>query len=383
MTRLTTSLILAATLLLAAPAPASAQTQQDKAFKLAEQGLGHARARRFEKAAALFEEALKLSPHPEFFHNLARANEEMKQLSAAYAYFSEALRMDPGYTYAKEARQRMTRIEASLRKTHGLVRVRSVPSQVEIAIEAEGHPAERHLQTPVERWVPAGAVKLVGKKAEFQDETREYAVQAGDEQTIELVLRPIERKGFLDVTANAPGAQVFLNGALVDVAPMRGVPYPVGSYALEIRAPGFRAFKQAIVVEADKPTQVAAAMEPDSVAKVEEGGGSDATGPVLMTLGGAALVTGVVLHAVAFSKANEALPPGPEYNERQSTVTALEVGAFLSYATAAGLAGVGAYLIWGGDDAGEADGFGDDAARMTPLVAPTRDGAVFGAHLRF
>ena len=89
---------------------AQADAQREEAGELVEQGLGHARAGEFEQAADKFAAALRLYPHPEIMHNMARAQEELGNLTEAHNYFLKALEMDPSYTFAEEARSRVGQI---------------------------------------------------------------------------------------------------------------------------------------------------------------------------------------------------------------------------------------------------------------------------------
>ena len=150
-------------LLLLCSGPAAAQEQsatRQQAESLVETGLRFARSGEFADAVEQFEAALKLYPSAEIMHSLARAHEELAHLSEAHHWFGKALETAPGYLYAEDARARIEKIEADLRKTHGLLHIRSIPTQARMSISADDYQA-KHLTAPVSRWIPAGSVALV------------------------------------------------------------------------------------------------------------------------------------------------------------------------------------------------------------------------------
>lgn len=384
---------------IAGPGPSSAalaQTDADRADagKLVEEGLGHARDGRFRQAAKLFEDALRLYPHPEIMHNMARAQEELANLAAAHTYFLKALEMDAGYTYAEEARKRVALIEDALRETHGQLRVTSVPSQVEVQLVQAGQTLASYLVTPVTFWVPKGQVKVEGAKSGFVDNTVAVEVSAGADVPVEIVLRPIPRKGFLAVAASVKGARVLVDGEGFGTTPVPPTPIPAGNHTVRVIADGYRRFETQVMVEADKERRVLA----DLVSLSEGAAGGDQAeadgtlgivGGAMLGGGAAAAVAGVVLHVVAWKTAkdfsSEVNDGSDAYNARfdqtVSRVKNLQIGAGVSYGIAGALVATGVVLLVvspGGDDEESAS-----ALDWTPSIAPLPGGAAAGALIRF
>ena len=69
-------------------------------------------------------------------------------------------------------------------------------------------------------WAPAGELSLEGRKDGFLDARRSITVEAGAERSVELVLRPVARKGFLVLSVSIVGARVFLDDMEVGVTPL-------------------------------------------------------------------------------------------------------------------------------------------------------------------
>lgn len=70
-------------------------------------------------------------------------------------------------------------------------------------------------------------------------------------------------RGTLDVTTTPPGAEVLVAGRHVGVTPYQHAMW-AGSYAVELRLPGFRPLQQTVELSVDAPTQLALTLEPES-----------------------------------------------------------------------------------------------------------------------
>jgi hypothetical protein len=403
--------LLAATALVLVAGQASlarAETPKEQAETLVRDGIKDARAQRFKDAADKFERAFKLLPTAEVLHNLARAHEELGNLPLAHSYFTQALRMNAEYTFAKDGRARIPKLETKLGKTHGLVRVKSTPSEVEITLEAAGQPAEGHLVSPVERWIPAGKLKVTGRKAEFQPGHQMLEVVAGLDLDVKVVLRPETKEGFLDVSANAPDAIVFIAGKEVGPAPLRGITYPTGSYPLAIRATGYKDFETQIIVQVDQVTNVAAAMvkiedtntgPPDhgnttlaaTAEPAEDGTPLAIAGGVLAGVGVAAAGAGLGIYlwvkadADAFNKGTlhpEWVQGVPHTQEGDAFAASINRRQYAALGLAIGggaLVGVGLGLLIHGVTTGGAEPAQEPAATWVPSIAPLPGGMRLGA----
>lgn len=385
---------LAASLAVALAGPAAlAQTgERERAEALVQEGLGKARAGKFKDAVKDFEDAFKLYPNAEILHNVARAREELGQLADAHAAFAKALEMDPAYTFAEDARKRISSLEAKLRKSHGLVHVRSIPSQVEVKLMQGERTVASHLVTPVSRWVAAGTLEVRGEKTGFERGSLGADVKAGEDLDLELVLVPVVTKGFLTVTSNVDGAEITLNGRSFGKTPLAATPYPAGSYTLRVEKPGLTAFETVLLIEPDKVSNVAAELlDPEAIArkkKKEDGGGNRGVvaGILLGTGGGLGLVAGIFqLAAADAAKDANAVPNSglPEddkkFNELADRAESLQSIAVATGVVALGAVGTGLWFLFADDGEEEATG----ATTFAPAVAPLPGGAAAFAVVRF
>ena len=356
--------------------------QHAKAQTLVEAGLKDARAKRFKAAAENFDAAFKLYPHADIAHNLGRAQEELGQLVAAIDAFKRALDMNASYKYAEEARTRITALDKALRETHGLVTVRSSPVQVVVTLYAGERLLAGHLTTPVTRYIPAGAFSIKASKAGSLDTQHDGEVAAGVDIVVDLELRPVPKKGFVTVTSDAEGAEVFIDGQRVGVTPLEGHAVTAGRHALLVKAMGRMSFEASFEVAPNAEEHVGAVL---SLALIDEPPADlSLIGGILLGSAGGVAVVATTLWVFAFEKADEARIASDRgdpvvWKEASSTADMLEAGAWVSAAAALGLIAAGTTLLFmGGDDDDTAD-----AARWTPLVTPTKGGLGVGAMVRF
>ncbi len=273
--------------------PAHAATPDDdriRAEKLIQEGLTLARGKQFREAIPKFEAALKLYPHPETKHNLGRAHEEVGELKKAHEYFTQALKEE--YTFAADGRQRLGRIESELRKSYARVTVRSTPSQVNVALTFPSGEDETHVSTPFQTWVPAGRTRLVASNPNFKTGEQSLDLAAGEDREVNVVLVPLPKQGFLQVSVNQPGATISLSGRVAGKSPLAGLAWEVGVYELEVKLRGYQTHRAQIVINEDTVSSINIALLPD-------GGGDTAGSGVDPVVGWTLLGTGVALGGAA------------------------------------------------------------------------------------
>lgn len=369
-----------------APALAQPETHRAAAEKLVQEGLSLARTKKFEEAVKKFEEAFKLYPHPEIQHNLARAHEELGQLKRAYDYFSAALQQD--YTFAADGRQRLSRIETELRKTHARLTVRSTPSQVKVLVTFRDGDEETHTSTPFATWAPAGSTRLVGSNPNFKTTELTVDLTAGEEREVALVLAPIPRQGFLQISVNVAGATISLAGTPIGKSPLSGLVHDAGIFDLEVRKLGYKPHRESVTVTVDQVAAVNVVLALDETAPVD-------TPSSLAPLGWTLIATGVAAGgAAAYLQFGQALPlerdanaldPDPindaEYDRLIGKAKDFQTAALVS-AIVGGVLATGGVIILATDSPSPAA----ESARG-PLFIPTLSwspgNAFVGGQLRF
>ncbi len=369
---------------------ARAQSSGDKAEALVRAGLKKARAGKFRAARDKFEQAVQLDPKAVYMHNLARALQKLGEHSQAHRWFAQALITDGDYKFAAAARKHLETIAKKLRSTHGRVTVQSTPSDVACTLTLQDGNSESLVTTPFKRWVPAGLLKIVGRKKLYLDGKLEVSISAGEEKTLKIRLEPEPREGYVNVQADAPRATVYLDGAAIGPAPVKSHVVTSGSYVIEVRAKGYKTFVKRIVVEPDATERVVARMK-----KVGAGGsdgnelveaGSDLTVPgyVLAGAGAAVTVVGGVLVGVAYSKvpANNSIPVGPEGDSLVAEIQGFNAAGWSLLGVGLVAVGVGVYLIVSSESAAS-ESAGADVPDVMPTFAMDGEGMSAGAVVRF
>jgi PEGA domain len=70
--------------------------------------------------------------------------------------------------------------------------------------------------------------------------------------------------GEVTIESSVANAEVYLDGKFVGSAPLQHYPITAGMHAIEVRAPGYQAWRRELSVAAASPTRVAAQLAPDA-----------------------------------------------------------------------------------------------------------------------
>ncbi len=360
------------------PSAEAADPNRDQAEKLVTEGLGFARAGNFAAAKSKFEEAVRLWPHPDIQHNLARAHHKLGEYKSAARYYELAIAKGGNeFSHRKDAQKYRDEVLGELRKTHALLTVIATPSSANCVVKWDDE-SEDFPYANFSTWVKAGEVRIEGKAPGYKTTPMDLDLSPGEERTIQLQLGLLPKKGYLQVTVNVPGAKVFLNDTLIGKAPMKAVTQDAGIYNLSVKAKGYKAHKQEVIIDSVTPSDVyvvLVASGDGSVTSTGDGGPPGTktwVGVGLTTLGvGAGVVGGLVLGPV-LAKDNSLQGEAFERAQTEEKIGWSLVGG------AAALIGAGIVLI----AIDEGDG-PSSAASFTPELSLTPDHVSVGGTLRF
>ena len=335
------SLLLAFLMLVAFAAPVSAQSDVNRAAadKLVQDGLLLARTKKFREAIKKFEDAFKLYPHPEIQHNLARAHEELGELVKAYDYFSQALKSD--YTFAAQGRERLTKLDVQLRKTHARITVRATPSQSRVVLSYPNGTEDARTTTPFAAWAPAGRTRLVATNPSFKTTELALDLVAGEDREINVTLSPVPRQGFLQVTVNLVGATISLAGQPIGTSPLDSLAFEAGIYELEVTLKGYKPYRESVVVIGDQVSSVNVILVPLEAARPPEVSSGPTTWPGWLLVGIGAAAGGTALYlqvgeAVPLANKANRLSPDPAFDAEYDRL----IGEAKDYQTAALITGI-------------------------------------------
>jgi tetratricopeptide (TPR) repeat protein len=227
-------------------APPSTDRRGD-ADRLRDEGDSAYAAKDYARAVKLLTESYDLFPSSRTLYNLALAREQMGDIAGAAEAVTDYLGRrdrDP----ASGAARWLGQLERRLRRTHGHVRIVLTPSGTRFRL------AGRALPSPWGGWLPPGSYTLVVDDPTVVGVEQFIKVAKGTRQSVDLRLKvePVR----LVLKANAPGAQVWLDGREVGKTPLELNAISPGDREIVVRAEGFAPWKRLVAVATAGPTVV-------------------------------------------------------------------------------------------------------------------------------
>ena len=360
--------------LLGVPEVRAQGTGEDRGAQLAEEARALFNARRFDEASSLFLRAFDIDPRSDYLYNAGRTAEVAGTLDRAVALYQRYTKLVPPPDDVAAIEARIGELEASLSRTHALLDVSPSPPEAVVTLDGVVLPGP----PPYERWVPAGPHQLRVQLDGYEASEQTLTVAAGERRPIQVALAPAAVAGTLVVRSNQPDARVFVDDLFVGVAPVRLADVAAGEHDLRIQKDGMSTWSRTVDVRPDQVIDIGAELVAAAVPPPAETS-NDALGWAGIGVGAALLVTGGVLHGLAFDAAGEAnaLPlTSPTYatdfDGAASRGEALEITAYVGYGLGAAALGAGITLLATGDAPEPA------ALRLLPLFDPVTSSSGFG-----
>ncbi len=178
-------LVAAAILALAAPAPAYAQSDTDKAHAFFRSAQSSFESGNKAQALTEFRLAYKLGPSSATLYWIAACEYHLDLLKDARMHYQQFLAEEPGSQYADNARLRVQAIEA--RKS--VLVINTVPDGVDVAIAGD---ADRQTgQAPNPFQLPPGRYRVTLSKANYGTQTFSEVLDVGETRSLFRKLDPI------------------------------------------------------------------------------------------------------------------------------------------------------------------------------------------------
>ncbi len=272
-----------------------------------EKGQGLFAAGKYVEAADVFEEGFKQHPYSAFLFNAGVCREKAGQLAGAIRAFELYLAADPRAPDAQAVRERLAALEKAKKDEEEKAKAPPAPEaapQPPVAVAApavndevmkalvvvettpEGAPIQLYRRTsdttpafvyglpnvgwqeitartaPAELTLEPGRYHVVIEK--FRDFNRSEAdidVSGGHVHHFQANLSQGAFMGFLRVSANVPGAYVFLDDPKQERPPWGRAPHAElispGEHEIFVEAPGFQPLRQKVTIEAGDQKEVA------------------------------------------------------------------------------------------------------------------------------
>ncbi len=120
--------------------------------------------------------------------------------------------------------------------------------------------------TPLNVTLPIGTHKLLFKMEGYSDKERTVTLMSGDVKTINVDMRDT---GYLTVVSDPLGANVYLDGAKVDITPMQKRELVVGPHQITIKYFNYQPYTSIIQISKDKTLALSVKLKPVSSIEVD------------------------------------------------------------------------------------------------------------------
>ncbi|MFN3178668.1 MAG: PEGA domain-containing protein [Thermus sp.] len=138
----------------------------------------------------------------------------------------------------------------------GILAVTSSPSGAEVYVDG----ALRG-RTPLSLTLPEGRYAVELRLPGYEPYRATVQVRRGETTRLDVRLNPVPRTGTLFLESSPTGAEAYVNGALRGRTPLRLV-LDEGTYQVELRAPGYEAYRATVRVERGRETRLSATLRP-------------------------------------------------------------------------------------------------------------------------
>ncbi len=248
-----------------APAPSPSETRSLAAEHVTA-AKGHYRAKRYDRAAREFELALALTPSDSSStYNLARCRERQGKLALAVHHYRTYLRLAPEAKDATLVTRHVDKLETQLAKDHGQLEVRSSPSGavVLLADSAPGSPPVKLGTTPLRRWLPRGAHRILLRLEGYQGVSQQTTLTAASQVTLDATLPPRPTLARVTLRCELAGAEVSVDGRPRGSTPLgSALELKPGAHVLRVTKEGHTAWEQRVELSAGDAVGLTAELSP-------------------------------------------------------------------------------------------------------------------------
>jgi len=138
----------------------------------------------------------------------------------------------------------------------GTLQVSSTPSGAKVYVDGS-----LRGQTPLTLSLAPGFHDVELRMAGYEPYRARVQVKSGQTTRVSARLVPVPRTGVLKLDSNPPGAEVYLNGALIGRTPMQ-ISLDEGTYDIELRLDGYMPYETRVRINAGQTTRLNPRLQP-------------------------------------------------------------------------------------------------------------------------
>jgi hypothetical protein len=230
------ALVLATILTVGTSAMAVSDADKERAEKLADIGYDHYDANDYVAASEAFAGAYRIHKIDKYVLNQAKCMQKLGRPIDALQLFETGIRNHPRSALAGKVRHLVAKVRRELGATMTEVKISSTPAGAKVFVDG----GERELGlTPTTTWLVFGPHSLHLMLHDHEPADRSFQVASGDPVAVQVALAKRAVPGTLTFDSVPPGADIFINGKIRGVTPMRGgMELRPGTYDLLLRLPG-------------------------------------------------------------------------------------------------------------------------------------------------
>lgn len=203
-----------------------------------EKGLSLVDKHEFADAAQEFIHAYNIFPDAKYLFNAGRAFHLAKNPAEALLYYRRYLSESTDLTDKPQVEAWIADCETILRRTMGEITVAVSPPDATIYIDGN----KQDGGNPLKILLDPGQHYLLVECKGYEPYRREFVVEPGRSQSIDVVLKEVSRT-IIKIRSNITGARVFMDGRLVGMTPVEIPDVAEGQLHLQVEAEGFERFE--------------------------------------------------------------------------------------------------------------------------------------------
>lgn len=236
--------------------PKLSRADQRKAKKLVRQ-MGRLFAQnKYRDVIVVARQLYGLLKDPQLLANIGLCYERLGEDAQALAHYQQFLKAAPsGHKTRSNVEKQLAKLRQKLRGNKREVNLQSQPGGATVTVDS------REVgQTPTVVFLDPGRHVIELRLKGYEPLRREILIVKGPALSLDYSLQRLEETGWLTVTCNVPGAEIFLENELIGKTPLRRKGLKHGRYVVKVSAPGYREMQERVTIEAGRTTMLRASL---------------------------------------------------------------------------------------------------------------------------